>query len=284
VREAGPIAEACGVRLDDRGRLDVVTGSEWVRVDPDRNPSFAISAKITAPARQMLDLYLPLCIGAKSKAFVLGHVGQSLDGQIATASGASRYVSGHEDLVHMHRLRALCDAVVVGANTVEYDDPQLTTRLASGTNPVRVVIDPRLRLPATRRLFQDDGVPTLIVHASGTSTRTDLGHAEFVSVPTEGDLLPPSEIIDALARRGLRRLLIEGGGVTVSRFLAARALDRIQVAICPVLIGQGRPGLVLPPIERLEQAVRVRPRRFLLGDDVLFDCDLEGSGSSSFAG
>src|SRR5207245_1441303 len=86
-----------------------------------------------------------------------------LDGQIATASGASRYVTGPQNILHMHRLRALCDAVIVGAGTVEADDPQLTTRLVAGDSPVRVVIDPGLRIARDRQIFRDRSARTLVV-------------------------------------------------------------------------------------------------------------------------
>ena len=112
---------------------------------------FDSPSRLTASVRQLLDLYLPLCIGQGAERLVLGHVGQSLDGQIATLAGASRYVTGPENIVHMHRLRSLMDAVVVGAGTVELDDPELTTRLVPGDHPTRVVIDPTLRLAHARK-------------------------------------------------------------------------------------------------------------------------------------
>jgi riboflavin biosynthesis pyrimidine reductase len=79
-------------------------------------------------------------------------------------------------------------------------------------------------------------------------------------------------VIQVLAERGLRRVFVEGGGVTVSRFLAAGALDRLHVAVSPLFLGQGRPGVVLPAIAELTSALRPSVRRFTLGDDVLFDC------------
>jgi riboflavin-specific deaminase-like protein len=224
----------------------------------------------------MLDLYLPLC--SLRGPTVLGHLGQSLDGQIATEAGASRYVTGPENIRHLHRLRALSDAVIVGAGTVERDDPQLTTRLVPGRNPVRVVIDPKLRLPGTYRLFRDEEAKTLVVCAQGRAAGQTRGAAEIVEVPPahEDGALAPRAIVRVLAERGWERLFVEGGGITISRFLEARALDRLHITIGPLFIGRGRPGISLPPIQALEQALRPRTRRFDLGDDVLFDCHLEG--------
>jgi len=101
---------------------------------------------------------------AADSPFVLGRLAQSLDGFIATRSGESHWISGPEDIAHTHRLRALFDAVVVGAGTIRADDPQLTTRLVEGPSPVRVVLDPERRLGAGYRVFRD-GPPTLLLCA-----------------------------------------------------------------------------------------------------------------------
>jgi riboflavin-specific deaminase-like protein len=257
------------------GPIELDIGGARVRFDPS---SGAVSGTEPLPAStaQMLELCLPLCVPSGGDALVYAHLGQSLDGQIATASGASRYVTSNANLRHMHRLRALADAIVVGAGTIERDDPKLTTRLVPGDNPVRVVIDPSLRLPAERHVFRDGEAKTVLVCRAGRPrpARFD-GSLELVEIASVSADLAPRAIIEALRQRGLRRLFVEGGGVTVSRFLAARALDRLHVAVCPLFIGRGRPGVVLPGVDRMEQTLRPAARRFLLGDDVLFDCSFE---------
>ena len=80
----------------------------------------------------------------------------------------------------------------------------------------------------------------------------------------------------ARVRRGLTWLFIEGGGITVSRFLSARALDRLQITVAPLIIGSGRPSLLLPQIERLSEGLRPRTRRFVLGEDIMVECDFDG--------
>jgi diaminohydroxyphosphoribosylaminopyrimidine deaminase / 5-amino-6-(5-phosphoribosylamino)uracil reductase len=246
-----------------------------VRFDPQRGAVQGCEA-LPPNTAQMLELCLPLCAPHGTNAFVYAHLGQSLDGQIATASGASQYVTSTENLQHMHRLRALADAIVVGAGTVERDDPRLTTRLVPGENPVRVVIDPSLRLPAERHVFRDGQAKTLIVCRAGRPRPARFEPAvELVEIDSSAPELPPRAIVEALQKRGLRRLFVEGGGVTVSRFLAARALHRLHVAVCPLFIGRGRPGVVLPGVDRMEQTLRPSARRFLLGEDVLFDCAFE---------
>lgn len=224
---------------------------------------------LDALATELLALYLPLCTGAQAVALVIGQVGQSLDGQIATAGGASRSVNGPEAICHLHRLRALCDAVLVGARTVERDDPQLTTRLVSGDNPTRVVIDPHLRLSGAYKIFQDGAAPTLIVCAAGQHRRQRRGSAEIVEIPADpAFVIDPHAIIAALRQRGIHRTLVEGGGVTVSHFLQARSLDRLHAMVSPLLLGRGRPGISITSVEGLEPSAMYR---HALGDDLLFD-------------
>jgi riboflavin-specific deaminase-like protein len=238
---------------------------------------------VSEGARDLLDLYLPLRLDPD---IVIGQLGQSLDGRIATEGGASQFVTGPEDIERLHRLRALVDAVIVGAGTVAADDPRLTVREVEGRNPVRVVLDPSGRLEHDRRVFLDGAARTLLVrraeaaedHAEATATAPsprDL--LDVIRVGSlEGGGLDLVALLAELRSRGLSRVLVEGGGVTVSRFLQAGLLDRLHVTVAPLVIGSGRPSLTLDPIESLDLALRPPCRHFRLGDDVLFDLDLRG--------
>lgn len=227
-------------------------------------------------ASVLLDLYEPVCQVPRGRPFALAHLGQSLDGRIATNSGASRWLTGEADLLHTHRLRALADAVLVGAGTVRHDDPQLTVRRCTGANPVRVVIDAERRLPPGHRVFRDGAAPTLVLAAADVARSGErLGEAEIMALPRDRDGgLAPAAIRAALAARGLSFLFVEGGGVTISRFLAAGALDRLQLTVAPLLLGSGRPSLALPEIAELREGLRPRMRRFSLGADMLYECIL----------
>jgi riboflavin-specific deaminase-like protein len=191
------------------------------------------------------------------------------------------YVTGEEDRLHLHRLRALADAVVVGAGTAIADDPRLTVRACAGANPVRVVLDHRGRVLNGRRLFTDGSAPTLWVLAKGRRTAAHaVAGVEVVEVPCGESGFAPEYLLDALAERGLGRVLVEGGGVTVSRFLHAEALQRLYVTIAPVLVGDGVPGLRFPGPARMREALRAPSRRFVLGEDLLFELDLRaGEGA-----
>lgn len=223
-------------------------------------------------------LYGPLIARptAPDGCFVLGRIAQSLDGRIATASGASFWISGPDDILHTHRLRALSDATVVGAGTVQADDPLLTTRLCPGASPVRVVIDTDRRLADGYRMFRA-GPPTLLLCAEDAAGPDRLGTAEIVRLPrAQGrPALSVSAILTALALRGLRRVFVEGGGVTVSRFLAAGGLDRLHVTVAPLLLGSGVPAFTLPCAERPDDGMRLRWSLHRLGEDLLFDIPLD---------
>jgi riboflavin-specific deaminase-like protein len=225
-------------------------------------------------ASRLLDLYLPLCV-TPSATFTMAQMGQSTDGRIATETGASHYVTGADDIVRLHRLRALFDAVLVGASTVVADDPRLTVRRVAGDHPVRVVLDTRGTVPATRRLFVDGAAPTLWLRpANAVVPAPPSPQVEVVPLPEVGQEDLPAAVLALLHRRGLGRVLIEGGGITVSRFLAAGCLDRLHVSVAPLIIGSGRPSFTLPAVARLDKALRPRCRHFKLGEDMLFDFDL----------
>ena len=255
-----------------------------LELSPDRTwQSFGNT--VQADAALLLNRYLPLL----APQLVIGQLGQSLDGRIATANGQSHYVTGPESLLHLHRLRALVDAVVVGAGTVLADDPQLTVRHCPGPNPLRVVLDPLRKLPPHRRLFCDGQAPTLVLAAVPAAIpatvpatapvpvpvpEANRAETALLSVADDGSGFAPAEVLSLLAARGAHRILVEGGGITVSRFLTAGALDRLHVVVAPMLIGSGRPGLSLPAIDHLDQALRPAHRRESLGEDVLYELQL----------
>lgn len=204
--------------------------------------------------------------------FVVAQLGQSLDGRIATITGASKYINGTAALDHLHRLRAQVDAVIVGVGTVEADDPQLTVRRCDGRNPARVVLDPSGRAPRDARMFRDGAGPVVVVTRPGAAPPGGCMHLELECGPRG---FAPGRIVAALAAQGLRRILVEGGAETLARFIDAGAVDALHVLVAPMILGSGKPGFRLAPIETLDEAMRPRARVHMFDDgDVLFACDL----------
>ena len=235
----------------------------------------------TGEAKDLLSVFLPLCrpVPDNGSPKVIGQLGQSLDGRIATVTGRSRFINGDDGITHLHRIRAVSDAVVVGAGTATTDNPRLTVRRTSGRNPVRVVIDRHHRVPDSHHLFTDGEAPTLRLVAgtydkaenpsigSGVTEIPCLGDAE------SEDAVDPRVILEVLADLGLKKVFVEGGGVTVSCFLNAGLLDRLHVMVAPMIIGSGRPAFSLPEIDFLDDALRPRAQLINLGSDMLFDLD-----------
>ncbi|MFK8083299.1 MAG: RibD family protein [Granulosicoccus sp.] len=239
--------------------------------------------------RNAFDLYLPALGNRLHNACVIAHLGQSIDARIATSNGDSFYVTGEENRKHLHCLRALCDAIIVGSGTVIADDPQLTTRAVPGMNPVRVILDSRARLKGDLKVFNDGQARTIVVHQSSVKLEErpmsfgpliknrDGGTGSQVErwvVPDSDNSLSTSRLVDFLQYRGLRRLFVEGGGITVSRFFEERALDRLHVAVAPLLVGEGTQALQLAGAEKMLAAHRPPCAIYRMGEDILWDFDV----------
>lgn len=259
-----------GWALAEAGILDVCLGPDGAAV---RHVWWPMDPQV----RQLLDLHLPHAARRPAQGYVLAILGQTLDGFIATREGQSRYINGDDSLFYLHRARALSDAVVIGVSTAVADCPQLTTRHVPGPDAVRVVIDPKGRLPADSGLLHDGAATTLVIRATdGEPCETPLSaQATALHVRATDGAIAPADVVAALAERGLTRLLVEGGGVTVSRFLEAGVLHRLQLAVSPVILGAGRPALPVSPATCLDRALRPSGRRYVMGEDVLFDLCVE---------
>ncbi|MFF3544122.1 RibD family protein [Streptomyces platensis] len=256
-------------------RIRTTDGALAAGMVPDGDGGLRWGRPATPEAAELADRYLPLCLAGPEVTFA--QLGQSLDGFIATRTGDADFVTGAEDRCHLHRLRALSDAVLVGAGTAVSDDPRLTVRACAGDNPVRVVLDPHGRVPRSSGVFTDGAAPTLWVVGPDAAPPDPGAGAEVLVLP-DAAAFAPERLLAALARRGLGRVLIEGGGVTVSRFLHEQALHRLYVTVAPVLLGDGIPGLRFPGTPVMREALRPPLRRALLGEDTLFEFALRPAG------
>jgi diaminohydroxyphosphoribosylaminopyrimidine deaminase/5-amino-6-(5-phosphoribosylamino)uracil reductase len=230
------------------------------------------------PADQPLGPFAAIARAPADRPFVVAQLGQSLDGRIATLSGHSKYINRFAALDHLHRLRASVDAVVVGIGTVVADDPMLTVRRVAGRSPARVIIDASGRLPPEAKCLRDDGVARIVVR--GDRRGVPDGVEEMIVARLGPTQLSPHAIVETLFAAGYRRLLVEGGARTISMFLEHNAVDRLHVLVAPMIIGSGVPGIELPPIAVVDDALRPVTHVHPLADgDVLFDCDLRSAAS-----
>lgn len=222
-----------------------------------------------AAARRLDEFYIVHRLTGRP--FVSLKFAMSLDGKIATRTGHSRWITGEAARAHGHQLRHSHDAILVGVNTVIEDDPQLTTRIegrADARQPLRVVLDSRLRIPRSARIL--DG-RTLI--ATATTCSSPIDGAELVQLNAGPDgRVPIAGLLDELGRRGILSLLVEGGGETHAAFLAAGLVDKVYAYIAPIIIGGSTaPGPVAGTgIGDLNSALRMRDTTVTsLGDDTL---------------
>ncbi len=218
--------------------------------------------------------------------WVIFKVAASLDGRIATRTGDSRWITGEKARRYAHRLRALCDAILVGRSTVEADDPALTCRLVRGRNPIRIVLDTRLSLSPDFRLFQTAGeTPTWLICGERAGPEKErvfrsLG-VEVIRVPERDGRVDLEALLEALARRDILSVLVEGGGEVHGSFLDAGLVDEVFFFLGPVIIGgkEARPAVAGKGPARLSQALWLKDLRIRrLGDSLLLH-GLSGAGS-----
>lgn len=190
----------------------------------------------------------------------------SLDGRIATASGESQWITGEEARLEGHRLRASHDAILVGVETVLKDDPELTARLPgrSVDQPLRVVLDSRLRTPPTARLAAEN---TLILTSNEPHP---IGAARVQQVAAEDGRPAISAVLSALSAAGVTSVLIEGGGQVAASFLKAGAVDRLEWFRAPILLGgEGRACVAGLALAKLANAPKFRRLSVqVVGDDL----------------
>lgn len=212
----------------------------------------------------------------EQRPFVTVKTASTLDGKVATETGSSRWVTGEQARLDVHRMRHQHDAILVGVNTVITDDPQLTTRLpeGGGKNPIRIIMDTTLRIPLHSRVIMDGEAPTWII----TTDRADplkkrqveekgirvfsTGAEPKVHIPT---------MLELLGKEMVSSLLVEGGSQINSAFLHGRAIDKVISYFAPKLVaGQGAPTpFGGTGIEEMGNAVAVKDIQVeMLGQDI----------------
>lgn len=202
----------------------------------------------------------------------------TMDGKTAAASGHSRWITGPASRRFVHRVRGWVDAIMVGAGTALADDPQLTCRLAGKSNPLRVVVDSRLRLPVTAQVLDPSQAPGCLVacRQDAPPERAEAlaaAGAQVLRLPADDQgRVDLTALLAALGARGITSLLAEGGAGLAWSLLAARLVDEVMYFYAPKLVGGSAAPVMVggPGLERMDKAWRLsRPMVRRFGDDVM---------------
>jgi 3,4-dihydroxy 2-butanone 4-phosphate synthase/GTP cyclohydrolase II len=210
--------------------------------------------------------------------YVVVKFAQSVDGRIATATGDARWISGEAERRVSHGMRAACDAVLVGINTVILDDPQLTVRMTPGASPARVILDSTLRVPANARVL-DLAAATRIITTdrSDPRRREELRRrgAQVDVVPHEPAGVDLAAALAALRASDIETVLVEGGSGVITSMLAAGLVDRLVVGIAPMVLGAGIEAVGPLNFTNVADAIALANRSLhVAGDDLLLAWDV----------
>ncbi len=237
-------------------------------VDNELRVEVLQTGQLNLPAIEFLSTFISLCVMPvyayrMKRAVSVVHLAQSIDGRMATLNHNSRWISNTENLIYVHRMRALSDAILIGANTLLNDRPALTVRYVKGPNPVKVIVGnsadyfssvlesrDRIIHLVTRQMQERKGIESVIMDSHS-------GHIE------------PEDILSQLYRKGICSVYVEGGAFTISAFIRAKAADIINFYISPVIIGSGI-SIDFQGIARVEDAISLQNCKYIpMGEGML---------------
>ena len=229
------------------------------------NKDIIINKNIDLILRQSCEIIIPLLL--KNNNNFIGQIGQSLDGKIALNNGSSHYINEKESITYLHCLRSISDGVLVGVNTIIKDNPLLTTRKIKGPNPIRLIIDPTLKLTNKYKIFKDDNKNIIFTNSS---KEKKFINTTIVKFPKKNFT---QNIYDYLEKTSLQTILIEGGPTTLSHFIELKLLNYMQFIISPTIIGSGIDSVRLKPISDLKNALRAKNTICKLGKEIIVTLD-----------
>ena len=217
-------------RIDGRGAADLQAAGVRVSVGEEE-----------ATAQRLMECHFRWI--TEGTPFVVAKYAMSLDGKIATAAGDSRWISGAASRRQVHRMRAACDAIMVGVGTAVRDDPQLTARDEEDRplerQPLRVVVDSRGRLPVTARLLHAPGSTLVAVEDASPQREAGLREAgaDVVACPAADGRVDLRALLRRLGEREVTGLLVEGGGTLLASLFREGLVDKVCAFVAPVLVG-----------------------------------------------
>ena len=225
---------------------------------------------LSSDLKILMESYLQIIFNKSKYPYIFGHLAQTLDGYIATESGESRYISSIDNLEHLHMLRAISDVVLVGSNTVKFDNPKLTTRLVKGPNPMRVVIDKNDTIKNSCNLLKNKDRKGFKI----VSDKLKPNDENIFLLPLKKDEFRITDIISLLKSLGNKIIFIEGGGNIISHFYRKKFLHRLHLCISPILIGRGINSFIIDKDVKINEAKIKKISYIKMGKDILCNIKL----------
>ncbi len=209
--------------------------------------------------------------------FVGIKIAQTLDGRIADSFGRSKWITSEEARREAHRIRSGYDAILVGANTVNKDNPELTVRKVSGRNPIRIVLDGQMRINPKAKIFNTRVARTILLTSTQALQRKKRVAAlvakngvHIVAVGRTAEI-NPNTVLLILGSFGISSVLIEGGSATISDFLKHQSVNRIHCFVAPKILGDGLSSISLGA-SHLDKSIQImKPSVKVIGSDFLFE-------------
>lgn len=218
--DPNPVVAGNGVKILENAGIEVVVG---VMEEESRNMNEVFNKFIV-----------------EKKPFITMKAGSTLDGKIATHAYDSKWITSAEARHDAHVLRNENMAILVGVNTVIEDDPELTTRIANGRNPIRIILDSTLRIPLNSKVVTDGLAETWIFTSQNYNedVKVNLEERGISVFPTSGsNKVDPSDVVRMLGEKLVSSVLIEGGGSIHAAFLENQLVDKVEIYIAPKLVG-----------------------------------------------
>ena len=209
------------------------------------------------------------------KPFVIMKVAMSLDGKIATATGDSKYITSKEARTYVHQIRTEVDAVMVGLNTVIRDNPELTPRLVAGKDPMKIVVDSRLKIPKGCNLMKDPS--KLIIATTAKAPKNEIKKLQQMGVnvvvaKSVRDMVDLHDLVKQLGKHEITSVMIEGGSQLNSSALNAGIVDKALIFTAPKLIGNGVGAIGNLGITKIGKAIKLKnPVTRKIGSDLLIE-------------
>jgi riboflavin-specific deaminase-like protein len=225
------------------------------------NKDVIFNCEIDKSLKEIALIVIPLLM--KYKKFFIAQLGQSLDGKIALFNGNSHYINSQKSILYLHALRCICDGLLVGVNTVINDNPLLTTRYMTGSSPMRIIIDPSLKLTNRLNIFKD-GNKNIVFTQKDSNKK--LNNTTIYKLPKKNFT---KSVHQKIINLNFNYILVEGGATTISNFLERELLDIMQFIIAPIIIGSGIDSIKLKSISTLKNALRPKSHLYKLGDEII---------------